>query len=127
MEKKPNILIIEDDPDIGGMILLILAHKGYAALVLENATRVNEVMKSNQFDLVLMDMLLSGANGIDICIALKKDPSVAHIPLIMMSAHPDAEKLCKKAGADDFVCKPFDLDVLISKIAHFTAIETFSE
>ena len=123
MEKKRNILIIEDDPDISGMIKMILEHKGYTALVLQNTARINEVMKNSRVDVLIMDMFLSGANGTDICAAIKKDDSLAHIPLIMMSAYPDAESICKNAGADDFVCKPFDLDNLFFKIDHFTALE----
>jgi CheY-like chemotaxis protein len=54
-------------------------------------------------------MLLSGRNGIDICEALKSNPAVAVIPLIMMSAHPDAKQICQAAGADDFIAKPFEV------------------
>jgi DNA-binding response OmpR family regulator len=127
MKKKCNILIIEDDPDIGGMIKMILDYKGYSPFVVANTQRINEVIKNNRTDVIIMDMLLSGANGTDICIEIKKDDSLAHIPLIMMSAHPDAESLCKKAGADDFVSKPFDLDDLLLKIGCFTATECVSK
>lgn len=121
MKKNCNILIIEDDPDIGNIIRTILEYKGYTGFVLESTDRIYELMKKNRIDVILIDMLLSGANGTDICIELKKDASLAHIPLIMMSAHPDAESLCKKAGADYFISKPFHLDELLLKIAHFTA------
>jgi DNA-binding response OmpR family regulator len=120
MKKKYNILIIEDDPDIGGMMRMILEYKGYTVYVLRNADHVIETMKNNPIAVAVMDMFLSGTNSTDICVELKKDASLAHIPLIMMSAHPDAESLCKKAGADDFVSKPFHLDDLLLKIGYFT-------
>ena len=126
MKKQYNILIVEDDPDIGGLIRMILEHNGYNALVLANTQRVIETIKNNRIDLVILDMLLSGANGTDICAAIRNDDSLDSIPLLMMSAHPDAETICKTAGADDFVSKPFDLDDLLFKIAHFVGDKTFS-
>ncbi len=101
------------------MIRMILEYTGYTVFVSGNANRINALIKNNNIDLVIMDMFLSGTNGTDICTGLKKDFSLAHIPLIMMSAHPDAESICMQAGADDFVSKPFDLDELLLKIGHF--------
>jgi len=63
-----------------------------------------------------MDMLLSGTDGRDVCRRLKSDPATAQIKVVMMSAHPDADKSCREAGADDFIPKPFDMDFFISKI-----------
>ncbi len=65
---------------------------------------------------LLMDMLLSGADGRDICRQLKQDNNNSHIRVIMMSAHPDAEQTCKEAGADDFIEKPFEIDIFLGKI-----------
>ena len=123
MEKTCNILIIENDLDIGTMIRMILEYRGYTVFVLGNTEGVSELIKKKSIKVVIIDMLLSGANGTDICIELKKDAALAHIPLIMMSAHPDAENLCKIAGADDFISKPFDLDELLLKIGNFTSKE----
>jgi CheY-like chemotaxis protein len=67
-------------------------------------------------DLVLLDMLLSGKDGREIVRQLKSDEKTKHIPVIMFSAHPSAERTAFEAGADDFVEKPFDIDVLLHKI-----------
>jgi DNA-binding response OmpR family regulator len=74
-------------------------------------------MRKEGIDIVIMDMLLAGTNGTDICAEFKKDTSISHIPLIMMSAHPDAKKICMAAGADDFISKPFEIDDLLFKIS----------
>ena len=66
--------------------------------------------------LLLMDMLLSGTDGRDVCRKLKTDPSTSKVKIIMMSAHPDADKSCREAGADDFISKPFDIDHFISVV-----------
>jgi DNA-binding response OmpR family regulator len=123
-ERTHNILVIEDDGDIGNLIKMILEYYGYRVFHLENTNGLHEFIKSNSINIVILDMLLSGLNTSDICIDLKKDASFASVPVIMMSAHPDAESICKSAGADAFVSKPFDLDELLLKIAHFTGIKT---
>ena len=122
MEKTARILVIDDDPDIGMMIKMMLEYKGYKVTVLDKAEKIEEFLRNGSIDMVIMDMLLSGTNGIDICSGFKNDPAIAHIPLIMMSAHPDAKKNCLDAGADDFISKPFDMQEMLSKIHTLTTM-----
>lgn len=111
-----KVLIIDDDPDIGRMIKMLLEYKGYSVTVLERSGQTAEIVRNNGINLVIMDMLLSGTNGIDVCDSLKTDSAIANIPVIMMSAHPDAKKICLEGGADDFIAKPFDMQELLSKV-----------
>lgn len=118
MENLPDhILVVDDDPDIGTMIRMMLEYKGYRVTLLERAEKVGEILSANKINLIIMDMLLSGMNGTDICVALKKDPVTASIPIIMISAHPNARELCLHAGADDFIAKPFEMKDILSKIS----------
>ncbi len=114
--KTHTILVLDDDPDIGMMIKIMLQYKGYEVFVTDRADKVADLLHSQKFDLMIMDMLLSGVNGTDICEAMKKDPATAHIPIIMISAHPNAKEVIMTAGADDFIAKPFDMQELFSKI-----------
>ncbi len=116
MKKAQTILVVEDDPDIGMMLKMMLEYKGYAVTVSERAEQANDVLHNKEVDLIIMDMLLSGANGIDICAQLKKDSATAHLPVIMISAHPNAREICLGAGADDFIEKPFEMDGLLNKV-----------
>jgi CheY-like chemotaxis protein len=70
-------------------------------------------------DLILLDVLLSGKDGREIVKYLKRKAETKAIPVIMFSAHPSAEETARAAGADDFLAKPFDIEVLLDKIAHF--------
>lgn len=124
MEK---ILIIDDDQDIGRMIKLLLEYKGYAVTVLEKPEKAPDVLRNNSIDLIIMDMLLSGTNGTDICADFKNDAAFTHIPVIMMSAHPDAQKKCLEAGAEGFISKPFDLQDLLSEVQRLIKIPEISE
>lgn len=120
MNKTLNrILVVDDDPDIGMMLKLMLEYHGYSVLATERAEKAEEIIRNEHFDLLIMDMLMSGINGTDICSRLKKDNTSATLPVIMISAHPNAREICLAAGADEFMAKPFDMDELILKIHAF--------
>src|SRR6266498_1054079 len=116
MIKHARILVLDDDPDIGTMIKMMLEYKGYAVTVSDRAEQAEEVLRNNNIDLIIMDMLLSGVNGTDICAELKQNNSTSHIPVMMISAHPNAKEICLLAGADEFIAKPFDMQDILSKI-----------
>ena len=107
---------MDDDPDIGTMIKMMLEYKGYTVTVSDRADLAQQILNNGGVDLIIMDMLLSGVNGTDLCIDLKKNHSTSHIPVIMISAHPNAKEICLEAGADEFISKPFDMHDILSKI-----------
>lgn len=118
MNTKTKILVLDDDTDIGTMIKMMLEYKGYSVTVSDRADHAAEVLQNEGIDLIIMDMLLSGVNGVDLCAEMKTNPSTAHIPIIMISAHPNAKEICLEAGADEFISKPFDMQDILSKIDH---------
>lgn len=121
MNKTLNrIFVVDDDPDIGMMLKLMLEYHGYNVLATERAEKAEDMIQNQHFDLIIMDMLMSGINGTDICSRLKKDQTTANLPVIMISAHPNAREICMNAGADDFIAKPFDIDELLSIVSRFT-------
>lgn len=118
MNDRPHtILVVDDDPDISMMLRLMLEYKGYTVHTAGRAEETYAVLKNNKIDLVIMDMLLSGANGTDICSTLKQDDRMRHVPVMMISAHPNAREICLQAGADEFIAKPFDMQDILSKIS----------
>ena len=113
MQRK--ILIADDDPGIRDIFQIILARAGYDIEVKDDA---NEIFK-NKFripDLFLIDRLLSGVDGLDVCRYLKSNDQTSQIPVVMVSASPDIGIAAVKAGADDFVEKPFELSYLLKVI-----------
>jgi DNA-binding response OmpR family regulator len=119
MKEKALILVLDDDPDICIMIKMVLDYYGYAAMDAENEEKTKDILSSNHVDLVIMDMLLSGADGTDICRRLKQDKETSSIPILMFSAHPTAKETCLSAGADDFISKPFEMNDMMAKINFF--------
>jgi DNA-binding response OmpR family regulator len=117
MSKTDNhILVVDDDPDIGIMIKTMLEYKGYSVILVDRPENAEDSIKENMPDLIIMDMLLSGANGTDICTRLKQNPLTAPLPVMMISAHPNAKQICIDAGANDFISKPFDMQDILLKI-----------
>ncbi|MCH4823145.1 response regulator [Gramella lutea] len=111
-----KILIVDDDHTIGLMLKDILEFNGHEVTVSQEPRKTKENLVQNDIELLLLDKLISGVDGTDVCKMLKKDPDVAHIPVIMMSALHNVDEICKEAGATDFLSKPFDMEALTSKI-----------
>lgn len=116
MKEGTKILVLDDDPDICTMIKMVLDYHGYEAIDSDTEEKANDLLASGPVDLIIMDMLLSGADGSEICRRLKQDEKTAAIPIMMFSAHPNARKICLAAGADDFISKPFEMNELLEKI-----------
>jgi DNA-binding response OmpR family regulator len=111
-----KILVVDDDQEIGFMLKLMLEHKGFSVTICERAENLEEIILQNNFSLIILDMLIAGIKGTDVCALLKSNLEIACIPVIMVTALPDSEKICLEAGADDFLPKPFEMGDLVSKI-----------
>ena len=118
MAEKKKILIIDDDFGIGEMMQVMLEFHGYEVIFSDRPEKTEMLVKAHAIDLVILDMLISGINGTNICKRLRKndDPEIAEIPILMMSALHEAIIKCKKAGANDFIAKPFEMEQLISQV-----------
>lgn len=115
---QSHVLIIDDNEDILSMLQAMLEHKGYKTSILGNTHELMQTVKNLLPDIILMDKLLSGSDGCEFCKQLKADPGSALIPVIMISAHPQAKIECLAAGADFFIEKPFEMDHLLQTIAN---------
>lgn len=111
-----HILIIDDNEDILVMLKAMLQFKDYKVTIKDNAHQIENFIQQANPDVILMDMLLSGANGTEICKQIKENPAIASIPVVMISAMPQAEKKCLDAGADYFVGKPFEMDNMLDTV-----------
>ncbi len=118
MQQAPrHILVVDDDPDILEFLQIILEEEGYSVVTGDKGEYLEQLHNGGLPHLILLDMLLSGRDGRDIVKFLKSQPETSHIPIIMFSAHPNAEETARRAGADDFLAKPFNIDALLTKIA----------
>ncbi|GCE05163.1 response regulator [Dictyobacter aurantiacus] len=111
-----HILVVDDDEGIVEVVQIVLEGEGYVVRTATNKDDLQNIADDLP-DLILLDVLLSGDDGREICRKLKSDKATRHIPVIMLSAHSDASKVADAGGADDFLEKPFDVDVLIDIVA----------
>jgi two-component system phosphate regulon response regulator PhoB len=116
MQPGKLILIIDDDKDFQTILKVTFNQSGFVVRSLFGG-EINETLDVQPFpDIILLDMDLPFANGVEVGKQLKSKASTRDIPVIMVSANPYLDELCKEAGAIDFVQKPFDLKTLIQKV-----------
>jgi CheY-like chemotaxis protein len=119
--RQTRVLVVDDDPDILDAIRFLLEDEGYAVTTTEKGDYAENLHDGNGGlpDLIILDILLSGKDGRTICRILKSRPDTKHIPIVMISAHPDAEEAAYAVGADSFVAKPFDMFALLEVVERF--------
>jgi DNA-binding response OmpR family regulator len=115
MEVK-KVLVVDDDNDILDVIRIILEDEGYVVSTLNNARGIIEELTSNRPDLILLDVMLCGMDGREVCKTMKVNPAFKTIPVIMISASHNLNGFLEQTSADGFISKPFDMDNLISLV-----------
>lgn len=110
-----RILIVDDDVSIGTMLKDILEFKDHEVTYCQNPLETRAKILEHDIELVLLDKLISGVDGTEVCAELKGDEQVKDVPVVMMSALHNIAATCKEAGAVDFISKPFDMEALLSK------------
>ena len=114
MSKK--ILIIDNDPDVLDVTREALNYEGFEVVASLIADDYQNLIRQHQIDLVVIDYLLPGINGGEICHQIKSNPETAHIPVIIFSAYPRVLQSLGKYGCDAFIPKPFDLSDIVGQI-----------
>jgi two-component system, OmpR family, phosphate regulon response regulator PhoB len=115
---KAKILIVEDDPDIQELLHFNLEKAGYQTFRAEIGEQGFLLAQKHSPDLVLLDLLLPGMDGLEVCRRMKRDPALQHIPIIMVTAKGEEmdRVVGLELGADDYVVKPFSIREIILRI-----------
>ncbi|MBI5724163.1 MAG: response regulator transcription factor [Planctomycetes bacterium] len=115
---KKSIIIVEDERDMADLVAARLRREGYKVALTYDGIAGLELIRSQPPDLVLLDIMLPGMDGIDIAKTLRDDPRTAGIPIIMLTAKSEESDIVVglKFGADDYVTKPFSMSVLTARI-----------
>ena len=115
----PQILVVEDDPDIADLIRHYLEKSGHAVQLLGSGAAVLPKVRGERPDLIVLDLMLPGLDGLMVCQALRSDPLTAAIPIIMVTARGDeADRIAGlELGADDYVTKPFSAKELAARVS----------
>ena len=113
-----KILIADDEPDILEIIKFNLQTEGYEVLTAKNGDEAIDQAKKHQPDLIILDIMMPGKNGIDVCTILRMQPAFKETLIIFLSALSDEETEIRglETGADDYLTKPISPKILISKV-----------
>ncbi len=113
-----RILVVEDDHDIAELVAHYLQRAGYLTEVLNSGSDVLPHVRDRAPDLVLLDLMLPGLNGLEICRAMRSEPTLAAIPIIMLTAKSEeADRIVGlELGGDDYVTKPFSPKELVARV-----------
>ncbi len=114
-----RVLVVEDDKDIAELIAHYLQKAGHAVEIAASGTTALKQAKESPPDLILLDLMLPGMDGLLVCQALRADPATALIPIIMLTARAEeVERIAGlELGADDYVTKPFSPRELVARVA----------
>jgi len=111
-----KILILDDNEDILEMIQEAMLSEGYEAVSIAATDDIIRSLQDSGADMLLIDYLLPGVNGGDLCHQVKSHPATAHLPVIMLSAYPRVLNSLGNYGSDAFIAKPFSLEELTDTV-----------
>jgi two-component system phosphate regulon response regulator PhoB/two-component system alkaline phosphatase synthesis response regulator PhoP len=112
------IAVVDDEPDILELVSLHLSRAGFSVRTFPDAGRFQKSLASSVPDLVILDLMLPDADGIDVCKDLKQDSRTTHVPVVMLTARGDEldRVLGLEIGADDYITKPFSPKELVARV-----------
>ena len=116
---KNTIMVVDDEPDIRQLVKFNLEKEGFDVVSVADGESALEEVRNHYPDLIILDVMLPGIDGIEVCFKLKSDPAFKAIPIVMLSAKSDEsdQLVGLKIGADDYLVKPFSPKVLVAKIS----------
>ena len=118
MKNQKNIVVVDDEKDILELIKFNISNNGYNCFCADNGETAIKLAKTNIPDLIILDLMLPGIDGLDICRILKNNKETQNIPILMLTAKTSDENIIEglEVGADDYVTKPFSIKVLLARV-----------
>jgi CheY-like chemotaxis protein len=116
-------LVVDDNQDAVNILTTILNRAGYSVITAKDGLEAMHKIQREDLALVLLDIMMPEMDGFAVCEAVKRDPRLSHIPILMVSARGDPASIERgfQAGARDFIAKPIDVAETLRKIRSFTA------
>ena len=115
---KPTVLVVEDEKNIRDLVCLHLEGEGLKCLIAASGTDALEQLNNQHVDLVVLDLMLPGMDGLSVCRTMRRTPTIQDIPILMLTARrEESDKvLGLETGADDYLTKPFGIRELVARV-----------
>jgi two-component system phosphate regulon response regulator PhoB len=115
---REHVLIVEDEEEIQELVAYNLSREGFRTSIAGSGEDALKKVRAERFDLVVLDLMLPGMDGLDVCRTLKKEEKTMAIPVIMLTAKGEESDIVTglELGADDYIVKPFSPKILVARI-----------
>jgi adenylate cyclase len=128
MTDQVTVLAVDDQPANLRLLDAVLSPRGYRVIRASSGEQALELVPSSGVDLVLLDIVMPGIDGYEVCRRIRSAPETAFLPVVMVTASGDQEKIrAIEAGADDFVSKPFDQSELLARVASLARVKRYHD
>ena len=123
-----TVLVVDDQPQNIRLLDAVLSPRGYAVVTASSGEEALKLLPEADPDLVLLDVVMPGLDGYAVCRRIRADPQTAFLPVVMITASGDQERLqALESGADDFVSKPFDQSELLARVASLARVKRYQD
>src|SRR5947208_1225479 len=127
-EEPARILVVDDTPQNIRLLEAVLAPRGYEVLAADSGQQALDLVEGARPDLVLLDVVMPGMDGYEVCRQLRREPATRMLSVVMITASGNEQKIkAIEAGADDFIAKPLDQPELLARVASLLRIKRYHD
>jgi DNA-binding response OmpR family regulator len=124
---RDKILVVDDELEIRDLLTEVLTGEGYDVIQASNGVEALELVEKEEPQVILLDVMMPGIDGVEVCRTLKEEDKTRFIPIIMVTAFEDRDVDAFVMGADDFVTKPFSLVELSFRVGSMLRIRHLTD